>query len=169
MRLKKSEKIGYACAGVAAVAFAIWWPLHDPFHAINGHITYDQTTLYLPAEPLYHTPRRFRVVYFKDLSMQQLVDSIKNKYAANGGWQWHLDRMPKGFIAFRRSPGDRQPEQVSGVHTSENTIELVEVRVMSPEEVQFVKRTQGSEAFISDPDAPRERPPVGNPRFALAP
>lgn len=168
-RPTKKELYGTAIAGAGLLAFGAWWWLHDPFRGLDSHITYDQTTRYLATDPLFSSPRRVRLVFVKDMSVSDVLASLKPAYSSTAGWQWRLDRLPKSFAAFRRRQGDRLPEQISALKTPEGTVELVESRDMSPAEVQFVKRTEGSDAFISYPDVPRERPQMSNPRLAFAP
>ena len=152
---------------VGLISVGAWWYLHDPLRRVGGQVVSDQTTLYKPAPPLYHTPRRVRMVFFKDLAMGKLLSSIRGNYPAADGWEWRLGSMPQSFGATRYAAGDRQPEQLFATTTSEGTLELIETRVMSPAEVQMVTRVQGSDAFILDPAAPMHRKRPNNPRLAF--
>jgi len=101
--------------------------------------------------------------------MERLLASIKGSYPAAAGWVWSVKDMPLSFRAIRLVPNEKQPEQVYATQTPENTLELVETRTMSPAEIQLVIRSQGSDAFINNPEVrtPHHRD-LDNPRLAFA-
>jgi hypothetical protein len=134
------------------LAAALWW-FHDPFHLIGRNVIADQTIYYRSTEPLFSTPRRERTLFIKGVSMASLLAQTQKNYRTSDGWVYQTD-VPKGFAATRSSPGDQIPESVSAIDDLDGKLEVHEIRAMSVSEVQLVKRTQGSEAFLLFPGAP---------------
>jgi hypothetical protein len=153
---------------LAAAVFGIWWWTHDPFRISGGSVVSDMTTFYRSEKGFYNAPRRMRLMILKKASVPKLWSYIKATYPRSKGWQWQLGNMPQGFAAFRDIPGDQLQEHVSGSLDSEGNVELSELRAMTPVEVQWVTKTQGSDAFVMYPDVPRPRRPSFNPRFIMA-
>ena len=164
-----SAKRGWLVGGglaVVAVSLSALWFFHDPFRSLKGHVVSDNTILYKADGRFYLAPRRVRTIFFKDLTIPNLYSGIKDTYSSKAGWTWRLRSMPTSFEATKPIPGEQEPEQVYATRTSEGTLELIETRVMSPAEVQVVKHSQGSDAFIMNPIAPSPHIRRDNPRLA---
>ncbi len=127
----------------------------------------DDTVLYRADGQFFLAPRRLRTIIFKDLTIPDLYSSIKGVYPVKAGWTWRLGRMPISFEAIKEISGERRPEEVFAAINSGGTLELTEMRVMSPTEVQVVKHSQGSDAFIMNPIASSPHAHRDNPRLAF--
>lgn len=150
--------LGVAAATVLA-AFGAWWYGHDPFRSIDRYSTYDSTAYYQAAPGLFETRRRQRTMFFKGVDVPRVYQVVKRTFPEGDGWVWSMTDPSQGFAATRSSKGDRIPESISGVLTSEGTVELVEFRKVDRAEEQMVLRAKGSDAFVPYPLARAPRPP----------
>ena len=155
-------------AGAVLLGGCAWWWFHDSLRGIGQYAISDQTTYYQAAHGLFEEQRRSRRVSFKGITIRQIHDAVKDEYPERDGWKWNRTGMPNSFTALRMVKGDRAPEILAGALTADGSLQLVEFRVMSASEIQMISRVQGSNSFVSYPEAPRPRR-SGNPRFAIAP
>lgn len=158
----KRKKMLIGSGGLAVLIIGAWWWLHDPFHLIGNHVVSDQTIYYQVTKPLFNTPRRQRTLFLKGISMEDLLAHTQKQYPVKDGWVYSTNGMPQGFSATRDAPGDQLPERIGATNNRDGNLQLFEVRVMSAMETQLVKRTQGSDAFVLYPGAPRPRPNMGS-------